>query len=244
MGQVKLIVSNWKMNLDGKQATRLINNLLKLEKSYPNFKNIVCPQFMLIPLVSKMLKKNNIFIGSQDCHFLNDGAYTGDTSLKLLKENNCKYVIVGHSERRQYHQETDSIVRKKVEHILSNNLKPIVCVGESLNKRKSKKYEDFLKKQLENCIPGNQNHIIIAYEPVWSIGTGLVPTFSEINEIYNLTKFFLKKTKNIKDFHFLYGGSVNSKNFKEILDNTHVDGALIGGSSLNFIEMKKILTNC
>ena len=242
MVQVKLIVSNWKMNLDSKQATRLITNLKKLKKIHPNFKNIICPQFMLIPLVSRLINQNQIILGSQDCHYINEGAYTGDTSIKLLKENNCKYVIIGHSERRHNHKETDSIVRKKVEHVLLNKLKPIVCVGESLKQRKSNKYKYILKKQLNNCIPANLNHIVIAYEPIWSIGSGLVPTLNEINEIYSLTKSFLRNTKKIKDFHFLYGGSVNSENFKKILDNTDVNGALIGGSSLNFKEIKKILT--
>ncbi len=243
MQQVKLIVSNWKMNLGNKKAARLVNNIKKLKNIHPNYKNIICPQFLLIPHISNLVNKSSVLLGAQDCHYQKEGAYTGDTSIELLKENKCKYIIVGHSERRQYHKENDSIIRKKVDLVLSKKIKPIVCVGELLKERQSKRYVKIIKNQLDICIPKNLNNIVIAYEPVWSIGTGLVPSLKEINEIYQLTKIFLQKSKKIHNFYFLYGGSVNSKNFKEIIENTSVDGALIGGASLKFSEMKKILTN-
>lgn len=244
MSQDKIIVSNWKMNLGIREATHLINSLKKIHYKDPKIKNIICPQFLLIPLIKNLLKKSKILLGGQDCHHDNKGAYTGDTSINLLKEFNCEYVIVGHSERRHYHNESDTIVRKKVDLALLENIKPIICIGELLKQRKSKQYPQIIKKQLEICIPDNFNKVIIAYEPVWSIGTGLVPSLKEIEEIYQLTKIYLEKSKKIQDFNFLYGGSVNSKNFNEIMKNTNVNGVLIGGSSIRIDEIKKILTTC
>ena len=202
MSQDKIIVSNWKMNLGISEATNLINSLKKINYKDPKIKNIICPQFLLIPLIKNLLKKSKIHLGGQDCHHYSKGAYTGDTSINLLKEFNCEYVIVGHSERRQYHNESDIIIRKKVDLALLENIKPIICIGELLKQRKSKQYPNIIKKQLEICIPDNFNKVIIAYEPVWSIGTGLVPSFEEIEEIYQLTKIYLEKSKKIEDFNF------------------------------------------
>ncbi len=244
MSQVKLIVSNWKMNLNFIQTRKLINGLKKIKFNSSTTKNIICPQFLLIPLVSELIKKTNILVGAQDCHQNTAGAFTGDTSVELLKKMNCKYVIVGHSERRQYHNETDDIIKQKVDLILSFGIKPIICVGESLKDRKNKKYTKVIKEQLSNCIPFGLNNVIIAYEPIWSIGTGLVPTIEEIVEIHDLTTNFLKKSKKINQLNFLYGGSVNADNFMDIMQNTNINGALIGGSSLKINEMNKILTFC
>ena len=242
MSQVKLIVSNWKMNLDISQARILTKKLMKIQIKNNLIKNIICPQFILLPIISKFVKESDILLGAQDCHYKKFGAYTGDTSIELIKEVGCKYVIIGHSERRKEYYETSNIIREKAKLIISEKLKPIVCIGESYEERKDTKYLKILEEQLKVSIPDNLNEIIIAYEPIWSIGTGLVPTAEQIKEIKDFTYDFIFKSKNISKIFFLYGGSVNSMNISEIFEFSDVNGALIGGSSLKYEEMNKILT--
>ena len=243
MLQNKLIVSNWKMNLNLISAKKLINKLKKMNYTNKHIKNIVCPQFLLIPLIAELIKSSNISLGAQDCHFAENGSYTGDSSITLIKKFGCKYVIIGHSERRNYHHEDNNLVKKKL--ILANkyNISPILCIGESLEIRKGKSYLKFLKKQLEECIPENLKNIIIAYEPIWSIGTGKTPTNQDIQEIRKYSSNFLNKKKNISNLTFLYGGSVNSKNSSDIIKGTLVDGLLIGGASIQENEITKILND-
>jgi len=242
MSQVKLIVSNWKMNLNISQARTLTNKLKKIKIKKNLIKNIICPQFVLLPIISNIVKDSNILLGAQDCHYKKFGAYTGDTSIELIKEIGCKYIIIGHSERREYKGETNDIVREKAELVISEKLKPIICIGETLEERKKNKYKKILEEQLKICIPNNLDEIIIAYEPIWSIGTGLIPTVDEIKEIKNFTCDYVFKSKKISKIIFLYGGSVNSENIFEIFKLSDVNGALIGGSSLKFEEINKILT--
>ncbi len=242
MNQIKLIVSNWKMNLNMSQARILTNKLRKIQIKNNSIKNIICPQFILLPIISNIIKESDILLGAQDCHYKKSGAYTGDTSVELIKEVGCKYVIIGHSERRKEHHETNNIIREKAKLVISEKLKPIVCIGESFKERKNTKYLNILEEQLMVSIPNNLNEIIIAYEPIWSIGTGLVPTVEQIKEIKNFTCDFLLKSKNISKIYFLYGGSVNSENISEIFEFSDINGALIGGSSLKFEEINKILT--
>ena len=243
MRQVKLIVSNWKMNLNVSDSKKLINDLIKLSNNN-SIEHVVCPQFALIPSVSRLIKESKIILGAQDCHHEKIGAYTGDTSAQILKELNCKYVILGHSERRDYHSESNELVKKKVFLAISEGLKPIICVSESIEDRKNNNYFNIIEKQLDVCVPDDYNNVVIAYEPIWSIGTGQVPTNKEILEMKKFIYNFLKSKKRIHKVNFLYGGSVNSINFHEIMNDTKVDGALIGGSSLKIIEMNKILTFC
>ncbi len=242
MAQVKLIVSNWKMNLNFVQAKVLVEKLKKIKSKDSSIINIICPQFLLLPLVSNLIKESKLILGAQDCHYYTHGAFTGDTSIKLIKKIGCKYIIAGHSERRQYHFETDKIIRQKVDMILFERLKPIICVGESANDRKNKNYLNILKQQLKQCVPSDLDEIIIAYEPVWSIGSGLIPKVEEIKEVKDFINKFIKNSKNIEKVTFLYGGSVSSQNLGEIFKYSQVDGALIGGSSLKIEEMNKILT--
>ena len=242
MSQVRLIVSNWKMNLNISQARILTKKLMKIQIENNLIKNIICPQFILLPIISKFVKESDILLGAQDCHYKKFGAYTGDTSIELIKEVGCKYVIIGHSERRKEHHETSNIIREKAKLVISEKLKPNICIGESFNERKNNKYLQILEEQINAGIPNNLNEVIIAYEPIWSIGSGLVPTVEKIKEIKNFTCDFVLKSKNISKIYFLYGGSVNSKNISDIFKFSGVDGALIGGSSLIFEEINKILT--
>ena len=221
MSQVKLIVSNWKMNLNISQARTLTNKLKKIKIKKNLIKNIICPQFILLPIISNIVKDSNILLGAQDCHYKKFGAYTGDTSIELIKEIGCKYIIIGHSERREYKGETNDIVREKAELVISEKLKPIICIGETLEERKKNKYKKILEEQLKICIPSN---------------------LDEIKEIKNFTCDFVSQSKKISKILFLYGGSVNSENIFEIFKLSDVNGALIGGSSLKFEEINKILT--
>ncbi len=240
MAQNTLIVSNWKMNLNLISAKKLISKLKALKIS-KNIKNIVCPQYLLIPHVKDLIKSSQILLGAQDCHFEEKGPYTGDSSIVLIKEFGCKYVIVGHSERRAFHKEENLHIRNKIDIAIKNSVIPIVCVGESYLLRQKGSYLKFIFKQLDECIPKKMGQLIVAYEPIWSIGTGLVPSVDDIIEVKESCKGFLKKNKKIEDIKFLYGGSVNSKNFFEIREKCKVDGALIGGASLLEKEISNIL---
>ena len=242
MNEVKLIVSNWKMNLNYPQSLSLIQKIKNINYNSERIKNIICPQFMLIPFLVEQIKDTKILLGAQDCHYKEKGSFTGETSLKLIKKMKCKYVIVGHSERRLFQFESDKTIRKKVNFILLNRLNPIVCVGESLKDRKKLKYKKVIQSQLDECVPSDIQQIIVAYEPIWSIGTGITPSIQEVSEMMTFIKNYLKNKKNIKNCKTLYGGSVSSKNFKELVCLTNANGALIGGASLKYREMQKILT--
>tara|TARA_B100000035_G_scaffold118207_1_gene100244 strand:- start:594 stop:1328 length:735 start_codon:yes stop_codon:yes gene_type:complete len=240
MAKNTLIVSNWKMNLNLFCAQKLISKLKSLKIS-KNVKNIICPQYLLIPHVRNLIKSSQIILGAQDCHSEEKGSFTGDSSILLIKEYGCKYVIIGHSERREYHKEKNSDVKKKINIAIKNDIIPIVCVGESFLLRKKKTYLKFICKQLEECIPKSLSNLIVAYEPIWAIGSGLTPTIDDIIEVKESCINFLNKNKKIRDVKFLYGGSVNSQNFFEIKNKCKVNGALIGGASLLEKEITKIL---
>ena len=244
MSHNTLIVSNWKMNFNFIQAKNLVTNLKKIKYNKLKLSNVICPQFLLLPTLNEVLHKSDLILGAQDLHFDINGAYTGDTSIELIKDYNCKYSIVGHSERRALHNETNIMIKKKVKLCLDNFIIPILCVGESIEQRKKNTYKDFILKQLTECIQKIKcPELVIAYEPIWSIGTGIVPKVEDIIEVSELIFSFLKKEK-IDKFQILYGGSVNSSNFREINSIDKINGALIGGASLKIDEMKKILTSC
>ena len=244
MSHNTLIVSNWKMNFNFIQAKNLVTNLKKIKYNKVKLTNVICPQFLLLPTLNEALLKSDFILGAQDLHFDLNGPYTGDTSIELIKDYNCKYSIIGHSERRALHNESNKMIKKKVKLCLDNLIIPILCVGESIQQRKKNTYKDFILKQLTECIRKIKcPELVIAYEPIWSIGTGIIPKVEDIVEISELIFSFLKKEK-IDKFQILYGGSVNSSNFKGINSIDKINGALIGGASLKIDEMEKILTSC
>jgi len=183
-------------------------------------------------------------LGAQDCHYEKSGSFTGDVAAEMLHKIGCAYVILGHSERRANHFETDQIIAKKVQAALTAELTPIICVGESKEIRDQKKHLEFVYKQLKNSVPQDVKFkkLIIAYEPIWSIGTGVTPTIEQIAEMAKLIKqVFREKFAGIADEYFmLYGGSVTSQNSKEILAVANVDGVLVGKASLDANEFIKI----
>ncbi len=231
-----LIVGNWKMNGLGEQLseiTALSKELSKLEKQ--KCKTIICPPATLIrPACSKA--GDNIMIGGQNCHAEISGAHTGDISAQMLKDAGAKYVIVGHSERRTDCFETDSQVKAKSKAAIAANIIPIICVGENEEQRKSGNAIDIVLSQINGSIPDDLkgNEIVVAYEPVWAIGTGLVPSISDIDEMHLAIRQALVKKlgENGDKTPILYGGSMKSSNSAQILEIAHVNGGLVGGASL------------
>lgn len=203
-------------------------------------------EFSLEEIKKYVYDSRALKLGAQDCGFEDEGQFTGDVSVKQLKEVNCEYIIIGHSERRKYHFESDEIVNKKVALAVKNEITPILCIGESSDIRKNGQHFEFIKNQIKNSLPFiGYKKLLIAYEPIWAIGTGLTATPKEIAEMADFIHNFLKTESSIfiENFYLLYGGSVNSSNSAEILEIKGVDGLLVGKASLNFDEFGKILTN-
>ena len=204
-----------------------------------NICGIICPPSLLLPKFPETMLP--LYLGAQDCSIYDSGAYTGEISALMLKENNCQFCILGHSERRQLFNETNENVQLKAERLINQNINPIICIGETLEEKNLGLTKEILSNQIKKSLPKTSNeNIIIAYEPIWAIGTGLMPTLQEINQIHNFIK---NEIKNLKIYKVLYGGSVKSANSSDILNLTHVDGVLVGGSSLEPLEFIKILNS-
>lgn len=246
----KLIAGNWKMNLNYKDSEKLAKEIEnKIDRSILNNTEVlVCPSFVSLGIVNKTIKDTEIKLGAQDLFYENDGAFTGEISASMLKSVGCEYVIIGHSERRNYIHETNGIINKKLKKALEFELKPILCVGESLIEREDEIYEGVIEEQLTDCLKDilekEFSQIVIAYEPVWAIGTGLNATPKQASDIHSFIGKVVGKLYNEKcanDLMILYGGSVNEQNSKDILSASGVDGALIGGASLKANEFANIV---
>jgi triosephosphate isomerase len=240
----KIIAGNWKENhlvADLSSFAEEWSTLQHTEDLPENAEIVVCPPFPLIYPAVQHLSGLEIFIGGQDCHYKKSGAYTGDTSPALLKDLGASHVILGHSERREYHDETDKLVAKKAAQALRCDLVPIICVGEVLKDREAGNAEDVVAEQLEESIPEYEkgHKIIIAYEPVWAIGTGKVASVEDVKKMHD----FIKKKTGGK-FPILYGGSVKPDNAKEILAISSVGGVLVGGASLKAADFWQIAMAC
>ena len=241
MNKGKLIVANWKMNFLYKNAFNFCKKILLKKKLIKN-KFVICPPTTLILQLSSKFK--GITFGAQDCHYEKLGAYTGDISALMLKDINCKHVIIGHSERRKYYFEDHIILKRKIESVINAGLIPIYCIGEDINIKRKDKTKNHLLRQLLNTLPKkNKNKIIIAYEPIWSIGTGNTPTVNEIEDVnLYIKKIITKINLSYEKTSILYGGSVNKHNSLVFLDSKNIDGLLIGGASLNLNTFSSILT--
>ena len=203
----------------------------------PTFEMLVCPPAPLVGLVSEAVKNSGIAVGGQDCHASEAGAHTGDISAALLKSMGCKYVIVGHSERRTDHAETDKVVKAKAETALVAGLKVIVCIGETLKERKAGQTLNVNRKQLRGSLSADATaaNTVIAYEPVWAIGTGEVATPEQAQEVHAAIRDVLKSklgADQADKMRILYGGSMRPDNAAELLAQPDIDGGLIGGASL------------
>lgn len=248
-----IFIANWKMNLSLKETMQLTKEMLKGFKNFRNnFEIVICPAFTALTEVSKLLKRAKIKLGAQDLFWEEKGAYTSNISGKMLKEIGCKYAIVGHSERRQYLNETDEMVRLKIKAALKEDLTPIICVGETFEERQQGQKDYIIIKQVNKALNGiflsNNQNIVIAYEPVWVIGSGqaVAPEEAEYtNQVIKQTLIDLynhKKTE--QNFRIIYGGSVNGDVIKSFLDQPNINGVLVGGASLKareFVEIVKKL---
>ena len=235
-----MIAGNWKMNglkADSRKlASGLARRMKKLKK--PAFEMLICPPFPLIGLAGEAIKGSGVKIGAQNCHTAVSGAHTGDTSPELLKNMGCKYVIVGHSERRSDHGEKDADVKAKAEAAIRAGMGAIVCIGETLKQRESGRANSVNRKQLQGSLPdgANAKNTVIAYEPVWAIGTGKVATPEQAQDIHAVIRTELVKMigdAEAQKMRILYGGSMKPGNAGELLALPDVDGGLIGGAALN-----------
>jgi len=243
----KVIAGNWKMNMLPNEAIKFIEDLAPAVKDTEN-EVILCVPYTDLFYALLTAQGTNIKIGAQNMHFEENGSYTGEVSAKMLKSINVEYVIIGHSERRQYFNETDETVNKKIKAAFANELKPIVCVGETLEERETGKTAEIITKQTELALEGLTNEqvesTIIAYEPIWAIGTGKTATSEDAN---NSVKEIRKKIEEIYGQEtasrviIQYGGSVKSSNAKELFEMSDIDGGLVGGASLKAEEFSKIV---
>ena len=235
-----LIAGNWKMNTNVSEAEKLTDNILSGVREFSDDAEILlCPPFTNLIAVKKCISDKSVYLGAQNCHWIEKGAFTGEVSCDMLKSVGCDYVIIGHSERRQYFGETDETVNKKIKAVLNHKMKPLVCIGETLEQRQKGITFDILASQVINGLTEIQtesfNDIIIAYEPVWAIGTGVAATIGQVAEAHDkLRELLISEFGDVcKSTLLLYGGSVNDENAKELMTLNNVNGALIGGASLN-----------
>lgn len=241
MTEPRLIAGNWKMNGSRPMASSVISQLMKnLPVRRDGVQAVICPPAIFLSEIGAMLRDSPLALGGQDCHAETSGAFTGDISAPMLAEAGCAYVILGHSERREYHGETDAQVASKVTAAVKAGLIPIVCVGESLELRKDHRAESFVTEQLRASLPSAvEGAVAIAYEPVWAIGSGLVPSPEDIISMHAALHKMLQDVR--PRVPVLYGGSVKAANAGEILDLPGVDGVLVGGASLNADEFSAII---
>ncbi len=231
-----IIAGNWKMNNTASEGVALVNALKPLVKD-ANCDVVVCVPAIDIPAVAEAVKGSNIRLGAQNVHFAEKGAYTGEISAQMLKEYGVEYVIIGHSERRQYFGETDETVNKRTLAALAAGLTPIVCIGETLEEREGGLTEKVLDRQIEEGFKGIEDltKLVIAYEPVWAIGTGRTATDEQANETIGYIRKKLAETfcpVCAQKVRIQYGGSMNAKNAKGLMAQPEIDGGLIGGASL------------
>lgn len=231
----KVIAGNWKMNMLPNEA---IEFMLQLDPLVKDSKNevIVCAPFTDLFYTINAAQDTNIHVGAQNMHWEENGAYTGEISPDMLKCINCEYVIIGHSERRQYFNETDETVNLKVKAALKHGLKPIVCVGETLDEKEAGKTLEIIKNQTLKALNGltlqDLSNIIIAYEPIWAIGTGKTATADDANDSIKAIREQIVQEFGTDDVTILYGGSVKPSNAKELFEMSDIDGGLVGGASL------------
>lgn len=242
----KVIAGNWKMNKSPEDVTLFMERFPNLVKDTKN-EVILCVPFVDIVEALRLSKGTNIKIGAQNMHFKESGAYTGEISPKMLKSMGVEYVIIGHSERRQYFNETDESVNLKIKSALEYGLKPIVCVGETLTQREEGITKDFVTTQVRLALEGiskdSLKEIIIAYEPIWAIGTGKTASSKDADEV---CAWIRDEVQNLygdisDEIIIQYGGSVKSSNARELFEMPNIDGGLVGGASLEPEEFSKIV---
>lgn len=241
-----LVIANWKMNLDLEGVRRWCQTFESSWGSLPTGAQVVvCPSFLHMLFLSGRLLEIGFHLGAQDCASHHNGAYTGDVSTQMLKDAGCSYVIVGHSERRIHHGEKDALIHEKMQQVLSQGMIPVLCVGETLEERQEGLTQKILTKQIQNALPtATGEFCVIAYEPVWAIGTGNVPQPIEIEKAHSVIAELIAQMGYGAQTPILYGGSVTPQNAQALFDIAGVDGFLVGGASLDGVNFQKIINSC
>ncbi|MEW6117348.1 MAG: triose-phosphate isomerase [Nitrospirota bacterium] len=239
------LAANWKMNKTVGETRSFLNEFIPLVKDVKDADIVIAPPFTSLPAASALLKNTNIALSAQDMFYEDRGAYTGEVSPLMLTDLGCAHVIIGHSERRQYFKETDDILNKKVKAARRHNLKVIFCVGESLEEREAGKTFDILKRELHEGLKDvAPEGIVVAYEPIWAIGTGKTATTEQAQEAHKYIREQLSTVFGTaaQEMRILYGGSVTPENIDALMAGPDVDGALVGGASLKADSFAKIVT--
>jgi triosephosphate isomerase len=247
MAVTKLVAGNWKMN--GLTASLAeVEAMIQAAATLPGVELAICPPATLAGAVARLLKDSVIGLGGQDCHAETSGAFTGDISAEMWADLGAKYVIVGHSERRALHGETDAMVAAKASAAMRAGLTPIICLGETLAERDAGRTTDVISTQLAGSVPATAGEagFVVAYEPVWAIGTGRTPTLGQVAEVHATLRSGLKERFGAKgdNARLLYGGSVKPDNARELMAVAGVDGALVGGASLKSADFLAIARAC
>ena len=241
-----MIAGNWKMNTTVSEASELVKAMKDGLDRIADVEKVLCPPFVSLAALRELIKGSSVKLGAQNVFYEAKGAYTGETSPTMLAEL-CEYVIIGHSERRQYFNETGEIVNKKIVAAMKADLKPILCVGERLEENEAGRTEEVVSEQLRSSLAGinNLDGLVLAYEPIWAIGTGRAATGEQANATISLIRRNISELygeKTAKDVRILYGGSVTADNTTEFMQQPDIDGALVGGASLKASEFLNIVT--
>jgi triosephosphate isomerase len=240
-----LIVGNWKMNANITQAISLVQPMLADLDKIPYVEKVLCPPFVSLSAIKELIRGTSIKLGAQNMYFKDKGAYTGEISPLMLVDL-CDFVILGHSERRQYFTETDEVINKKVHVALESGLVPILCVGEKLEENEAKRTEEVITRQVQTGLAGikSNDRLVIAYEPIWAIGTGKAATGKQANTTITLIRSTIASLwhqKAANAIRILYGGSVTGANIAEFIAEPEIDGALVGGASLKADDFVSIV---
>lgn len=243
-----LIAGNWKMNTTVNQGTDLVMKLRELIKGVDSVDVVVAPPFTSLYHISHLIADSTIKLAAQDIFWEKSGAYTGEISPEMIKDAGCRYVIIGHSERRQYFNETDETVNKKVVAAIKHDLMPIVCVGETLQEKEEGKTLGRVEAQVRGALAGLAGSAVksisIAYEPIWAIGTGKTASPQEAEEVHNAIRELLYEifeADSAKEIRIIYGGSVKPENIDVLMAQPNIDGALVGGASLKAEDFARLV---
>lgn len=245
----KIIAGNWKMNTTPEEGVKLAQQIVATINNSDSKKVILIPPFTHLSAVQNSLKSSqNIYLGAQNCYYRDEGAFTGEISVPILKSLGVKYVIIGHSERRQHFREKNEVLAEKVKACLKHGLTPVYCCGETLQQRENDSYIQIILNQLREGLfhldDKSLQNVIVAYEPVWAIGTGRTASPKQAQEIHELARSFIRDRYNNETsdaVHILYGGSVKPDTAAEIMHQEDIDGALVGGASLNAADFNAII---
>jgi triosephosphate isomerase len=243
-----IIAGNWKMHKTTLEAKALAAGIVEKVKEAKEAQIVLCPPFTALGAVAEAIKGSNVELGAQNCHYEDKGAFTGEIAISFLSDAGCKYVIIGHSERRQYFNEDDALINKKMKKVLSSGLIPIFCIGETLLERQKKQTFDVLKRQvlhgLQEISLSDPLKLVVAYEPVWAIGTGVTATKEQAQEAHRYIRDLLAGlwgSQTAEQVRIQYGGSVKPDNIAELMAQDDIDGALVGGASLEIDSFARII---